>query len=65
MKLLFIILSLNLFIQKLNCNDYQLVHTLMIKLREVKGLQFVRSENEDGDYITYNYILKKILDDLD
>ncbi len=46
-------------------NDYQLVHTLMIKLREVKGLQFVRSENEDGDYITYNYILKKILDDLD
>ena len=51
--------------QLVESNDYQLVHTLMLKLREVKGLQFVRSEDEDGDYITYDYILKKIFDELD
>lgn len=46
-------------------NDYELVHTLMLKLKEVKGLQFVRSEDEYGDYITYDHIIKKIFDDLD
>ena len=51
--------------QLVESNDYQLVHTLMLKLREVKGLQFVRSEDEDEDYITYDYILKKIFDELD
>ena len=51
--------------QLVESNDYQLVHTLMLKLREVKGLQFVRSEDEDGDYITYDYILKKIFYELD